>query len=343
MQVPRRFDSIEDKDYRYGFQGQEKDDEIKGEGNSLNYTFRMHDPRVGRFFAVDPLEKKYPHNSPYAFSENRVIDGIELEGLEFSYSLATDNKTYFLNAHFKTVNSSSLSNKYISIVMDKVKAKFNSSISADYNKGSIKGWFSYKIIESKISNNNYTIQILNPIDFAQKEIELRSNTPFTRKIISEQVKGSVNDIKGNNIYLNASCVDCGVNLDDIDTNNEWSMNFDYNIQTMADDHANTIIHEIGHLLGLIHTWEELVQTKTGEKFYQISSINDLYNKAINDMKQNNGVGMSSAFSVMEKNFMSRGNNEGIGTTDPTIQYEFTTEQIFEMFLNVYGSQNKANE
>ena len=68
--------------YRYGFQGQEKDDELKGEGNSLNYTFRMHDPRVGRFFAVDPLEKTYPWNSPYAFSENRVIFAIELEGLE---------------------------------------------------------------------------------------------------------------------------------------------------------------------------------------------------------------------------------------------------------------------
>lgn len=69
-------------DYRYGFQGQEMDDEIKGEGNSLNYTFRMHDPRVGRFFAMDPLNWKFPYNSPYAFSENRVIDGVELEGLE---------------------------------------------------------------------------------------------------------------------------------------------------------------------------------------------------------------------------------------------------------------------
>ncbi len=68
--------------YRYGFQGQEKDDEIKGEGNSLNFTFRMHDPRVGRFFAVDPITHEYPWNSPYAFSENRVVDAIELEGLE---------------------------------------------------------------------------------------------------------------------------------------------------------------------------------------------------------------------------------------------------------------------
>ncbi len=82
MLVPNRHKAGDD--YRYGFQGQEKDDEIRGgEGNSLNYTFRMHDPRVGRFFAVDPLSPKYPHNSPYAFSENRVIDGVELEGLEY--------------------------------------------------------------------------------------------------------------------------------------------------------------------------------------------------------------------------------------------------------------------
>ncbi|WP_434063925.1 RHS repeat domain-containing protein [Mangrovimonas cancribranchiae] len=79
--MPNRHGSVDS--YRYGFQGQEKDDEIKGEGNSINYKFRMHDPRVGRFLSLDPLAPQYPHNSPYAFSENRVIDGIELEGLEF--------------------------------------------------------------------------------------------------------------------------------------------------------------------------------------------------------------------------------------------------------------------
>jgi len=68
--------------YRYGFQGQEKDDEVKGKGNSVNYKYRMHDPRIGRFFAIDPLSPQYPHNSPYAFSENVVISHVELEGLE---------------------------------------------------------------------------------------------------------------------------------------------------------------------------------------------------------------------------------------------------------------------
>jgi hypothetical protein len=55
------------------------DNEVKGVGN---YKYRMHDPRLGRFFAVDPLTSKYPFYSPYAFSGNRVIDKVELEGLE---------------------------------------------------------------------------------------------------------------------------------------------------------------------------------------------------------------------------------------------------------------------
>ena len=69
--------------YNFGFQGQLKDDEIYGApGTSYAFEYRMHDARVGRFLSIDPLAGQYPHNSPYAFSENRVIDAFELEGLE---------------------------------------------------------------------------------------------------------------------------------------------------------------------------------------------------------------------------------------------------------------------
>ncbi|MBI3136212.1 MAG: hypothetical protein HYZ14_16175 [Bacteroidetes bacterium] len=80
MVMPGRNGSTDQ--YRYGFQGQEGDNEIKGEGNSVNYKYRMHDPRLGRFLAVDPLTSKYPFYSPYTFSGNRVIDATELEGQE---------------------------------------------------------------------------------------------------------------------------------------------------------------------------------------------------------------------------------------------------------------------
>jgi RHS repeat-associated protein len=86
--------------YRYGFQGQEKDDEIKGDGNSINYKYRVHDPRLGRFLSVDPLAPDYPSNSPYAFCENRVIDGVDLEGKEreiIDFYMDNDGKLIQLN------------------------------------------------------------------------------------------------------------------------------------------------------------------------------------------------------------------------------------------------------
>ncbi len=66
----------------YSFQGQEHDDEVKGDANSMNFEYRMSDTRLGRFFAIDPLATKYPYYTPYQFSGNRLIDMIELEGLE---------------------------------------------------------------------------------------------------------------------------------------------------------------------------------------------------------------------------------------------------------------------
>ena len=66
--------------YRYGFNGKEHEDETVARDYAFEY--RIYDSRIGRFLSVDPLSPKYPNNSPYAFSENRVIDGIELEGLE---------------------------------------------------------------------------------------------------------------------------------------------------------------------------------------------------------------------------------------------------------------------
>ena len=72
---------------RYLFQAQEMDDEIKGDGNSVNYKYRMHDPRLGRFFATDPLKKKYPYLTPYQFSSNQPIHAPELEGCESAREL----------------------------------------------------------------------------------------------------------------------------------------------------------------------------------------------------------------------------------------------------------------
>jgi RHS repeat-associated protein len=82
---------------RYLFQGQEMDDEVKGEGNSVNFTFRMYDPRLGRFFAIDPLVNEYPSLTTYQFCSNSPIYMVEIEGKEgtmYIYKVWLDKKGY---------------------------------------------------------------------------------------------------------------------------------------------------------------------------------------------------------------------------------------------------------
>jgi RHS repeat-associated protein len=60
-----------------GYQGSESDDDVKGEGNSYTTFYRIHDPRLGRWFSVDPLAAKFAGWSTYnAFACNpiRFID-----------------------------------------------------------------------------------------------------------------------------------------------------------------------------------------------------------------------------------------------------------------------------
>jgi RHS repeat-associated protein len=69
--------------YRFGFNGKENDNEVKGTGNQQDYGMRIYDPRLGRFLSVDPLTSSYPELTPYQFASNRPIDGIDLDGLEY--------------------------------------------------------------------------------------------------------------------------------------------------------------------------------------------------------------------------------------------------------------------
>ena len=70
-------------DYRWGYIGAENDNEYSGKRNSQEHKFRSYDPRLGRYKSVDPLSKDYPWNSSYAYAENRVIQGFDMEGKEF--------------------------------------------------------------------------------------------------------------------------------------------------------------------------------------------------------------------------------------------------------------------
>jgi RHS repeat-associated protein len=74
--------SFSSNKYRYGFNGKEKDDEVKGAGNDYDYGMRTYDARLGRFMSVDPLSNNFAYYTPYQYAGNKPIAYIDLDGLE---------------------------------------------------------------------------------------------------------------------------------------------------------------------------------------------------------------------------------------------------------------------
>lgn len=66
--------------YRYGFNGKENDNEIKGDGNTVDFGARMYDPAIGRWFSADPLREVYTSLAPYSYGAGNPVNVLDGEG-----------------------------------------------------------------------------------------------------------------------------------------------------------------------------------------------------------------------------------------------------------------------
>ena len=115
-------------DYRYGFNGKENDNEVKGEGNQQDYGFRIYDPRIAKFLSVDPLTQKYPELTPYQFASNRPVDAIDLDGLEHSPAsakLMRDNTAVMRIPHPAEIEAVKRDQEYAAMHRDPPTAKLD--------------------------------------------------------------------------------------------------------------------------------------------------------------------------------------------------------------------------
>lgn len=93
------------EEYRFGFNGKEKDESFGGSGSSTvyDYGFRIYNPQIAKFLSVDPLTKSYPMLTPYQFASNNPIESIDLDGLE---SFSSKNNVSSGESYFGPLNSS---------------------------------------------------------------------------------------------------------------------------------------------------------------------------------------------------------------------------------------------
>ena len=79
--MPGRIYTSSDQDYQFRFNGEYKDDDVKGSGVQYNFGFRIYDARIAKFLFVDPMTKSYPMLTHYQFAINTPILATDIDGL----------------------------------------------------------------------------------------------------------------------------------------------------------------------------------------------------------------------------------------------------------------------
>ncbi len=89
MVIPER--SFSSDNYRFGFNGKEADNELKGIGNNYDFGERMQDPRTGRWLSLDPAAREYAYLSPYSYCNNNPIVYVDPDGKRFYFAAGAAN------------------------------------------------------------------------------------------------------------------------------------------------------------------------------------------------------------------------------------------------------------
>ncbi len=104
--------TIESNFYRRGFNGMEKDDEVKGDGNSYTTEFRQLDPRVVRWFSIDPEVNRFAWSSGYLAFSNCPIVMIDPNG-----------NTDYYNSRGKWIASDGIKNNEVRMALKSTTAR----------------------------------------------------------------------------------------------------------------------------------------------------------------------------------------------------------------------------
>ena len=206
--------------------------------------------------------------------------------------------------------------KLINAAMQATKQAYIEIMDRKHDGAYYKGWFSHEHAE-KISEMDYVIEFVKSDD----ERLGGSNT----QAIVDHIDG------GRQILINESAFE-GI------TSAENELDFANFENQIAPEIGQTIVHEMGHLLGLIHPWDQGVpaEDNDGEYVGQIRSLWDTNQQAVQDV-ENEGIGSeTTAVRTIRNNVMNSPANKIPFLSDLfSTGKELTDDQFGTILREVY--------
>ncbi len=226
--------------YQYKYQGQE----LQNETGWYSFKWRNYMPDLGRFFNIDPLSEKYAYQSHYNFSENRVIDGRELEGLEWVSSRNLEEKTVNLHLTYKLVNNTinALTNDQLKTLVSERQNAINTIVGGKTSEG-------YNLSFSFTQSEKATIVWDYNMGFDTTNVVDLNNAPKSDIEFALTTALGMTDVIGNTQIS-------------VSKSEHFSWNKDGQIEFDKDDRstiAQTGVHETLHELGLGHLDKETLK------------------------------------------------------------------------------------
>ncbi|MBS1937279.1 MAG: hypothetical protein JSS84_05650 [Bacteroidetes bacterium] len=218
-------------------------------------------------WSIDPLAAKYPQWSPYAFSGNRVIDGVELEGAEWSRIPNANSNGAQFAVKLKVINSSGASDKNVMDMLSKMGPEVNSALSINTDKYKYSTKVQFELVSEIKPATDFYIEM---VDAPPGETVKLGST----KLGESQI---------NRIALVGS-----VGGEDVTNNETWSP---YLTRALA--------HELGHTAGVDHPDGDRA-TELVKKAYKAGIMDN--NLMIHDIKLKDGYNQTNARNVAVDQF-----------------------------------------
>ncbi len=259
MLMPGR--TLSTEDYRFGFNGKEDLNDVKGVGKLQDFGARIYDPRLGRWLSPDKFEYMLPYLSPYNAMSNNPIFKMDSDGnIDFTYQVA------------KRKNEDGSMTKVVNVkVIYKVINLSDREIKQEYFQGvnnESRDYFNYK------SND---VEYLKGI----KDVEVNIDISF-------KVEKSLDNVKsGENVLLVVN-----------ELNGQKTANDPAGLATMGGNVAaveaqyifdplftSLVLHEVGHNMSLEHIGE-----KGNVMMPTLDNGKDLGNLNLSDQQKDNSFG-----------------------------------------------------